>query len=419
VSDALVADLGLPPEVWLFLTVLSCLVLYFKFGRFWSVRNLDLLLLFAQTPGLVRLVGRTESQSFAAFLWLFAGATVWLARCFLDLGLSRRPLLEPNMNSGGLALFLSGLLVLVLVETLILPEPSGMARNPGDPHADVVGRGLGGSATGSRTEKVVGQVLRQAPPPSELKRLAAATGHLGIVLGLVAIGWRHFERPVIGFAMGVCYLILPYSRIALIDSGQLVPAALIVLAVLAYRKPALSGCLIGVASAWMPAVFAIVPLWAGFYWRRGARGFLLSAAIVLIVGGIMGWSIPIFASWAQALGARTLAEAGLLPTSDAPAAGSFWAYVEPAYRLPVLVVYIAAALLCAFWPAGKDLAHVIALSAALLVGSQFWYLDEGGTHVVPYLPLMLLLVFRPNLQMKRPPERGQKTREESSAFANV
>ena len=44
---SLVADLGIGPEVWLFLSLLGCVSLYFKFNRFWSVRNLDLLLLFA------------------------------------------------------------------------------------------------------------------------------------------------------------------------------------------------------------------------------------------------------------------------------------------------------------------------------------------------------------------------------------
>ena len=51
-SGSLVADLGLGPEVWLFLTALGCLTLFFKFSRFWSVRNLDLLLLFAPAFGL-------------------------------------------------------------------------------------------------------------------------------------------------------------------------------------------------------------------------------------------------------------------------------------------------------------------------------------------------------------------------------
>ena len=43
-NSSLVTDLGLGPEVWLFLSLLGCVTLFFKFSRFWSVRNLDLLL---------------------------------------------------------------------------------------------------------------------------------------------------------------------------------------------------------------------------------------------------------------------------------------------------------------------------------------------------------------------------------------
>ena len=42
--SSLVTDLGLSPQVWLFLSLLSFVTLFFKFSRFWSVRNLDLLL---------------------------------------------------------------------------------------------------------------------------------------------------------------------------------------------------------------------------------------------------------------------------------------------------------------------------------------------------------------------------------------
>ncbi len=42
VNGSLVTDLGLSPEVWVFLSLLSCVTLFFKFSRIWSVRNLDL-----------------------------------------------------------------------------------------------------------------------------------------------------------------------------------------------------------------------------------------------------------------------------------------------------------------------------------------------------------------------------------------
>ncbi len=57
VNGSLVTDLGLGPEVWLFLSLLGCVTLFFKFSRFWSVRNLDLLLLFVLAPGMMLIVG--------------------------------------------------------------------------------------------------------------------------------------------------------------------------------------------------------------------------------------------------------------------------------------------------------------------------------------------------------------------------
>ena len=62
-NGSLVTDLGLGPEIWLFLTLLGCVTLFFKFSRIWSVRNLDLLLLFALAPGMMLLVGKGEQNS--------------------------------------------------------------------------------------------------------------------------------------------------------------------------------------------------------------------------------------------------------------------------------------------------------------------------------------------------------------------
>jgi hypothetical protein len=230
------------------------------------------------------------------------------------------------------------------------------------------------------------------------------------------VGWRHFERSIIGLAMAGCYLILPYTRIAVVDSGQLVPAALIVFALVLYRRPALAGLLIGLAAGWMPAALGLIPLWAGFFRGRGAKRFLATSLSLLIVGATLAWTIGPLSSWARAVGARSLAEAGLLPGVESPNAGSCWTGIDPAYRLPVLIAYLALALTSTFWPGEKNLAHLIAQSAALLVASQFWYLDEGGTLVLLYLPLVLLMVFRPNLSLKRAVPRPAAARRREALF---
>ncbi len=76
--------------------------------------------------------------------------------------------------------------------------------------------------------------------------------------------------------------------------------------------------------------------------------------------------------------------------------------IDSSFRLPVLIAYLALVIVTMIWPAKKNLAELIALSAALLVASQFWYLDKGGTLVMLYLPLAIAMMFRPTLTIRRP-----------------
>jgi hypothetical protein len=86
-----------------------------------------------------------------------------------------------------------------------------------------------------------------------------------------------------------------------------------------------------------------------------------------------------------------------------PRAEGFWTGVRWAYRIPVFIVYVFFVAVTAFWPAPKNLAHLLALTAAVLLGIQFWYADKGGVYVLWYLPILLLVIFRPNLSDRRPP----------------
>ena len=67
-NGAMVGDLGIGPGVWLFLTLLLTLTLFFKVGRFWSVRNLDLLMIFALAPGMMMLVGNRGAPTWWSFV---------------------------------------------------------------------------------------------------------------------------------------------------------------------------------------------------------------------------------------------------------------------------------------------------------------------------------------------------------------
>ena len=307
-SGSLVANLGIGPETWLFLSLLSCLTLFFKFSRVWSIRNLDLLILFALTPGMMVLVGAGRTQPWSAFLWLFLGSGLWLVRCLLDLGLTRRPMLEPNLNAAGLTCLGIGILGLMVAETVSLPVGDGATRNPADPAGKTGGREPGPHEVSVDLDPSIESVLKHSPLPASLRRsppqvivsrVLASLAHLGLVAGLLVVGWRHFGRPLIGLGIATCYLLMPYTRIALVDSGQLVPAALIVAALAAYTRPAWAGAAIGLAAGWMPGCLALLPLWIGFYWRRGALPFAATALGVVAACGALGYSSDGAADWAR------------------------------------------------------------------------------------------------------------------------
>jgi hypothetical protein len=78
----------------------------------------------------------------------------------------------------------------------------------------------------------------------------------------------------------------------------------------------------------------------------------------------------------------------------------FWGFgiIDPAYRYPVLVLLGAFCLSLAVWPAQKNLGTLLSCSAAVMLATQFWLPTGGGLYMAWYLPLMLLTIFRPNLE---------------------
>ena len=204
-------------------------------------------------------------------------------------------------------------------------------------------------------------------------------------------------------AMAACYLLLPYTRMALVDSGQLVPAALIVAAVFWHNRPALAGSadragrgLDSGLSGSDRALVRILPRTGGvaIHGRRRGRSWRPARC----------WGYWVPESRATGLGRWALAastRSGCFRSSSRRSTGSFWVSIDASFRLPVLIAYLALVILTMFWPADKNLAELIALSAALLVASQFWYLDKGGTLVMLYLPLAIAMMFRPTIAIRR------------------
>jgi hypothetical protein len=229
--------------------------------------------------------------------------------------------------------------------------------------------------------------------------------HLAVCAGLFVVGWRHFQDKHSGIAAATFYLLLPYTAMHFGQWHHVWPMALVLWAVVAYRRPAIAGLLLGLAAGTVYFPLLIVPVWASFYRRRGlgrfAGAFVLACGLCLALTALLLWIDNALFSSIESL--RTVSD--WQPWLE-PGAGTrgFWTGVQWAwaYRMPVFIAYLTLVTLMVLWPSPKNLGHVLALSAAALVGLQFWYAHQGGVYVLWYLPLLLLLVFRPNLSAHRP-----------------
>ncbi|MGW8257516.1 MAG: hypothetical protein ACWGMZ_08535, partial [Thermoguttaceae bacterium] len=79
-------------------------------------------------------------------------------------------------------------------------------------------------------------------------------------------------------------------------------------------------------------------------------------------------------------------------------ASGFWQFHEDVFRLPVMVAYGALCCSLALWPPQKNLGTLLSCSAAVMLGSQFWHANDGGLYIAWYMPLLILTIFRPNLE---------------------
>jgi len=212
----------------------------------------------------------------------------------------------------------------------------------------------------------------------------------------VMIGWRHFESTRLGIAAAVLYLLMPYTAIMTGRVDHALPGALIVWAIASYRRPFIAGGLIGLAIGTIYYPVFLLPLWCSFYWERGVRRFALgvSAALAALVVGL--W----FTSPSLAIFAGQLRQMFGWIFPSAVSLEGFWAFpaYDPVFRLPVLAGFLVMMATLAIWPSPKHLGTLMSCTAAVLLGSQFWKAHNGGLFLAWFLPVLLLVVFRPNLE---------------------
>lgn len=346
------------------------------------------------------------------FLWMFALGVVFLVRLLFDPTMVRRPLLEPNLSIGGMIFICCSLFVFVMTNVWTGTPTEGdlhgpkaaaqlLVRNAEGPTTDLSRHGPG-YAVLTLLPSIPTMSLMNPPNNQEsfdiyaiAAKVTAILSHLAVVLGMVGIGYRHFDNIKMGVGAATIYLMLPYTTIWTGRIEHVLPAALLVWAVLSYRRPMLSGLLIGSAVGVVYYPLFLLPLWISFYWQRGVGRFVAGAVIAIssMVASLLfvAPDLPAFWVFVQKM-------FGLwLPVRDGLEGiwGLGW---DPIYRIPVLVAFVALSCTMAAWPAQKNLGTLLSCSSALMVAVQFWHGFGGGLFVAWYLPLALLTVFRPNLE---------------------
>jgi hypothetical protein len=401
------------PTTWVYLSSLLIIGIYFKFNRVWSVRNLDLVGLIFFAPGLLLVTHDLEQWG---YVWLFTVSGLFLLRLLLDPLMVRRPLLEPNLSASGLTFTGIALLVFLLTNVVTAKvtdidmegavrwdqilarrptraEDTDLARyGPGYPlfyaFADLANRALVPEDE-AQPEGVRQELLREATT-----RTTAILGHIAVVVGIALIGYRHFGNVHTGVAAASLYLLLPYTSQFTGRVDHVVPAALLVWAVAAYRRPLVAGILVGLATGVIYYPIFLLPLWCSFYWRRGIVRFSIGVVTVLL---LLTASLAFTSADLAQFGAQLKQMVGWTSLS-AKSAHGFWEFYAPAYRIPVLAAFLALAGSMALWPAQKHLGALLSCSAAVMLATQFWHTHQGGIYMAWYLPLLVLTVFRPNLE---------------------
>jgi hypothetical protein len=425
------------PTTWAYLASLLMIALYFKFNRAWSMRNWDLFGLILLAPALLMVqygaanAGHGPRADAAArvehvgYIWLFAVSGVFMLRLLLDAFMVRRPLLEANLTVGGLTFLGISLFVFLMANVvggtpgeadLIGAKRAAHLRQMVASKEDIATLTTHGPTfplvyllPHALTRLIVDLEPPDASEPSDdaeaaaarearvqaiTARVVAIISQLAIVIGIVLVGMRHFDNVKTGIAVATIYLLLPYTAMWTGCVTHALPGALLIWAVVLYRRPLLAGAIVGLAFGAIYYPLFLLPLWISFYWRRGAVRFLIGFIVVV---GLLLLAIALTSIDTQMFVAslKKMFDLRFPVQADSGVWSRFW---RPDYRIPILVAHAGLSLSMVLWPAQKNLGTLLAYSAAVMLGTQFWHAHSGGLAPAWYLPLLLLTVFRPNLE---------------------
>jgi len=446
--DAILTGYQVSQPAWLYLSSLLIIAVFYRFRRLWSLRNFDLYLLLSLSPGV--LLVRHQSGYAIGYAWLFVVTGLCLVRLLFDGLFSKRSRIDPNLNSPAMLFLGICALAFLMTEAVTRPTPTSSvssviegkrildaATTPGQ-SVPAVPTSLAseGEASGSTNSAGPTASILAMPVMSTSRqlfteqqsatiddrpfgiveetaaRILAISAHLAILAGLYWIGRRLFNDRVQGIAMATLYLLMPCTSYVVGEVNQVLPCAFILWALVCYRHPLWSGILMGFACGSMFFPVFLLPVWASFFgWKRSLRFFAGVTLVALVLFG----SVALISADAYAFTQQTInrIDFRILSFDGGPNETGFWTAIHPAYRIPVMVAFLLLVVSLTIWPWKKNLEVLIAYNTAIIAATQFWYPQLGGVYVLWYLPLLIVVIFRPRLLAQKDFQQTSQTQQRS------
>lgn len=417
--EELLTGYNVNQPTWLYLSMLLTIAMFFRFRRFFSLRNLDLVMLLGISPGVLMVLHAPNSV--IGYSWMFAVTGLILVRTLCDSLWRRRPKLEPNMSTGGMLFLAFAAFCFLMTEAVTRPaSPSTVATiaqaeqitHPGtviaNPAEDSPTAENSESPAGPATSLLVAPVVtttrqivnrRQGNDAFGIveqtaARIFAILSHIAILMGLFFIGRYEFQETQSGVSMATLYLLLPCTAYNVSDVNQVLPAALILWAIAFHSRPYISAIFMGLSCGTMFFPIFLLPVWISYYSKSQLRQFLLSLGIVAsVILASAAWVSPDSSAFLEQTIGRI--DVRFLSFQTASESVGFWKNLHPAYRIPLMVGFLVLTTVLTIWPWKKSLSQLMVSTTVIVVATQFWYPQQGSVYVLWYIPLLLLLIFKP------------------------
>ena len=425
--DGILHGYQITDATWFYHSLLLILAVFFRFSRVWSIRNFDLVLLLIISP-LVLLAKDADMSDplLVSYTCVLSGCLI--VRLLFDGLFQRRPKLEQNLNVGGLTFLCVASLAFLMTNVINQSIPQSSAETvrqgtnmvelrdatadtdpeevEGGPASSIIAAGVSEISKTVSTNKGEQNITRLTA------QLMAVLAHVAVIIGLILVGMRHFGDIQLGVAMATIYLVLPCTAYDVHRVNHVLPAAFVIWAIVSYRRPIVSGAMMGLACGTIFFTVFLAPVWVAFYGRKGGGGkFALAMTIVaaVLMSTLVRTSSDPHSLQEQLIGHIKWEGLQFVGNPDAPDSAGLSNNV----RIPIFAAFIVMLSVLTIWPRKKNLEHLISHSAAIIVATQLWYPQRTGMYVLWYLPVMLLVVFRPKLNRLLPPAAVETTAADS------